>query len=199
MDLSKFDDSSPEITERIGGLEFKFSELPFTAMLRLQSWIRANTPHPVESIAGHLDGLADADRIRMLDKAQELAMHWPPEIGTLDGAQALLGSEAGQVEAFREGLSVHHGDVSTDEAWRIYRTLKRDIARDTRKGGWAAQKAGDRVRRIYGVLFGSDDDGRGLPKDPAAADASDGMYLSAAANGNSGCASGSGAATPSVS
>lgn len=181
LDLSGLLDSGPELVEVIGGMEFRFSELPLAALARLQSWIRANSPHPIDSLKPHLEGLPESDRQGLLEKARREAMDWPPQIGTPEGAMALLGTEAGQVEALWEGLRVHHESATRDDAWRIYRALKREVARDARRGGETS-----RVKRIYATLFGTadamDDDGHGLPKGPAAAAVSNGRSSPAAAS-----------------
>ena len=91
MDLSQLTDE-PELTIAIGGREYQFSELPIAALARLQEWIKREHPHPIEAIKPHLDGLGPEERRYLLDQARLEARSWPPEIGTPEGAEALLRS-----------------------------------------------------------------------------------------------------------
>ncbi len=150
---------SPELTVTIGGASYSFSELPIAQLAKLQTWIRAHVPHPLDTLKGHLDGLDPADRAALLEAARVEARGWPPQIGTAAGAAALLGSEPGQVEALAAGLSVHHADLSREHVGRIYRQLRKDAGREAKKArreGREYDGEGD-VRRIFAVLFGLDD------------------------------------------
>lgn len=150
MDLSQLLDSGPEIVETIGGMKFRFSEITLDGMARLQSWIREHVPHPVEQIKPWLDGLPSEERRELLETAMDQARDWPPLLGTAEGAMALLRSELGQVQAFKEGLLVHHPDATLDDAAKIYRVLKAEVGREARNGGESA-----RIRRIYATIFGT--------------------------------------------
>lgn len=155
MDLTKLVDGIPELRERIGGVDLVFSEIPIEGLARLQAWINEHVPHPLEAIRGRLDGLPASIASDLADKARREATNWPPEVGTPEAAAALLGSTAGQVAALLEGLRVHHPDATPDDAARLYRTLRREVARS---------KDERRVRRIYATIFGTatpDDEAEG--------------------------------------
>lgn len=152
MDLTKLVDGIPELRERIGGVDLVFSEISVLGLARLQAWINEHVPHPLEAIRGHLDGLPDAVAADLADRARREATSWPPEVGTPEAAGVLLGSTSGQVAALQEGLLVHHPDATREDADRLYRTLRREVARS---------KDERRVRRIYATIFGTataDDD-----------------------------------------
>jgi len=155
---------APQLTVSIAGREYQFGELPLDALGRLQAWIKRAVPNPIDAVKPHLEGLSEADRRALLDRAYDDARSWPPILGTDAGAKALLSGEPGQVEAFHEGLKVHQPQVTRAEAGRLYKTLLRDAARDRSAARTAA--------RIFAVLFGAPDperpDGTGLPKGPAA-------------------------------
>lgn len=146
MDLTQLVDGIPELEESIGGVRVVFSEVPLGGLARLQAWINEHTPHPLEAIRDQLGHLPPAIASDMAERARREALDWPPEIGTAEGANALLGSTEGQVEAFWEGLRVHHPDATHSDAARLYKVLKREVAksRDQR-----------RVKRIYATIFGT--------------------------------------------
>lgn len=173
MDLSQLT-NQPERTVEIGGKPYQFGELPIDALGRLQAWIKAHVPHPLDAVKGHLDGLSEADRRYLLEQARQEARQWPPVIGTAAGAAALLSTEAGQLAAFAEGLRVHQPAATDKDAAALFKRLRTDAA----KAAAAAAKAGRQydgegpARDIFAVLFGldprdhDDDDGDGenLPK-----------------------------------
>ncbi len=150
----------PELTVEVGGRVYSFSELPIGKLADLQVWIRQHSTHPIDALKGHLDGLLEGDRATLLEAARQEARRWPPEIGTAEGAAALLGSEAGQREAFYAGLSVHHPEVTRDEAVRIFRSLQKDAAREAKRAKREGREYDGEgaARRIFAVLFGMDDD-----------------------------------------
>lgn len=139
LDLTHLSDEGSEITEKIGGMEFHFSELLIEGMSRLQDWIKKNTPHPIEAIKPHLEGLGVDERRALLESARIEAMQWPPIVGTGAGAKALLGSELGQVETMWEGLKVHYPEATRDDAFKIFRVFNRENT---------AEKARIRQRRM---------------------------------------------------
>jgi hypothetical protein len=173
----------PTFTARIGGRDYAFSEVPVSSLLALEAWIRENTPHPIESIKPHLDGLTAAERRRLLEKARQDAKDWPPRIGTQAGAAALLGSgDMGQIETLYHGLLVHHPKATREHARGLYRKLGREVKREVRSGDESPI-----VRKIYAAIFGMlDEEGEprgGLPKGEAAPNgASAGIACSGAAN-----------------
>lgn len=156
MDLTKLVDGIPELREVIGGVEVVFSEIPIEGLARLQSWVNDHVPNPLEAIRDHLAKLPQAIASDLAEKARRESLTWPPEIGTGEGAVALLGSTEGQIIAFHEGLRVHHSDATFGDAGRLYRVLKREVAKS---------KDERRVRRIYATIFGTDavDDVDGAP------------------------------------
>lgn len=162
----------PTMTVQAGSRRLLFGELPLAALGRLQGWLRANAPHPVSSLAGRLDGLSDADRRHLLDKAHEEARHWPPVIGSPAAARALLGSDAGLIEVIYEGLLVHQPGSTRDDAARLVRALSRRVEKAIRaaKGTGVRPAAVDDVMKLTAVLFGTADadadadEGRVLPK-----------------------------------
>lgn len=161
----------PELSVEIRGRLYQFSELPIDSLARLQAWVKANVPHPLDVVKGHLDGLPDGDRRYLLDQARIDARSWPPVVGTAAGAAALLSTEPGQFEAFFEGLLVHQPATVRNLARSLFRGLRADAA----KAAQAAQKEGrefdgeSTARSIFAVLFGlgshleADDEGQ-LPK-----------------------------------
>lgn len=168
-DLTKLTDE-PELAIIINGRLYHFSELPIAAIARLQTWVRANIPHPVDSLKGHLDGLPESVAIAMGQAARQEAKSWPPQVGTGAGAIALLSSEPGQVETLYEGLVAHQPGATREDAQRLYRELTREAARQSK----AAKRAGKKydgegeVQRIFSVLFGLDqsaDPEERLPKE----------------------------------
>ena len=146
----------PCLTIDIAGQTYRFSELPIEALGRLQAFIKAVVPHPVAALAGHLDGLDEADRRYLLEQARLEAKSWPPVIGTAEGSAVLLGSEAGQIETLYEGLRVHQPATTREFAKRIFRHLRKQSADDSLR----AQRNGREydgegpARRIFAVLFG---------------------------------------------
>lgn len=165
MDLTKLTDR-PELTVPIGGRDYDFSEIPIGKLSDLQDFIRKAVPHPLEALKGHLDGFSDRDRDRLLDEARAAGAKWPPQVGTAEGAAALLGTEAGQVEALRVGLSVHHPEMTADDAGRLFRQLRKEtlrLARAARKAKRDYDGEGT-VRRIFAVLFGLDPDEEPIPE-----------------------------------
>lgn len=146
MDLTKLVDGIPELEETIGGVRVVFSEIPIEGLARLQAWINAHVPHPLDAIRDRLAKLPPAVASDLAERARREATQWPPEIGSAEGAVALLGSTEGQVAAFHEGLKVHHPDATPSDAARLYKVLRREVAktRDQR-----------RVKRIYATIFGT--------------------------------------------
>jgi hypothetical protein len=158
MDLTTLNDR-PELTVRVGGAEYHFSELPIGRLADLQDFLRRTVPHPIDALKGHLDGLDPADRQALLSEARREARSWPPAAGTAAGTAALLATEAGQVEALFAGLSVHHPGATRADAGRLYRRLTRDAAAAAaraRREGRPADEDGD-ARRIFSVIFGLGD------------------------------------------
>jgi hypothetical protein len=154
MDLTEHLDF-PSLSIDLGGKSYSFGELPLESLARLQQWIRANCLHPIDAIKAHLDGLPDTDRQRLLESARVEARTWPPQIGTQAGALALLGSEAGQVEALYEGLLVHQPAITRPQALRVFRQLGKNLA----KGD--GEKT---IQRIFAVMFGLGDPDDDRPK-----------------------------------
>lgn len=158
LSLAQLDDR-PELTATIGGRPYHFSEVPIERLADLDAFIRRTVPHPIDALRPHLAGLAESDRAALLLAARAEARSWPPQAGTAAGMAALLSTEAGQLEALAAGLSVHHPEVTRDEARRIYRQLQREALREAarkRRAGQADDGEG-LVRRIFSVIFGFGD------------------------------------------
>ena len=138
----------PQLSVPIGRVEYRFSELPITHLKQLQTWLERAYPHPIEAIKKHLPGLPDEVQFKLLEKAREEARNWPPQISTFSGVSALVSGEAGQLEAFRVGLTVHQPQTTEQEARKLFRNLERE-----------ARKTGNErvVARIYACLFGMPD------------------------------------------
>lgn len=169
LDLSELLDG-PVVTEEIGGIKFRFSEVPISAMLAMQGWIRENCPHPLESIRPHLEGMPPAIATELAENARQEARDWPPKVGTGEGAAVLMGSEAGQVIVLMHGLNVHHPGATLDDAWKVYRAMKRSAAKEIRKSSTGESPT---IRRIYAAIFGTldeteDEPANGVPKGRAA-------------------------------
>lgn len=142
----------PTFSVRVGGRDYGFSEVPVSSLLALETWIRENTPHPIESIKPYLAGLEPEDRKQLLERARQDALEWPPRIGTSAGARALLGSgDMGQIETLYHGLLVHHPGATRDHARGLYRKLKQAMKREI-----ATSEDGESptVRRIFAAIFG---------------------------------------------
>lgn len=163
----------PELTVPIGGFVFGFSELPVEKLDELQAFIRRTTPHPLEAVKKHLEGLDLDDRQFLLEQARVDAKNWPPQVGTAAGALALLSSEPGQIEALRVGLTVHQPGTSEAEARRVFKALRKQAAQDAAAAKAKGQKYSGEgtVQRIFACLFGLDDfepeAGESLPKEQA--------------------------------
>lgn len=140
MDLTELTDK-PQYSATIGGREYHFSELPVDSLASLQAWIKANTPHPVSAIKDYPEDISPEDRRYFLGLAYSEAKSWPPKIGTPDGARALFGTEAGQIESLYWGLIVHQPKATREDAKALYREL-------------VAAKADGTIKAIVGVMFG---------------------------------------------
>lgn len=164
LDLTQLTDE-PELTVTIGGRAYQFSELPLAALSRLQTWVRANVPHPLDSLRGHLEGLPEVGVVAAIEAARKEAKSWPPQVGTSAGSIALLSSEPGQIETLFEGLAVHDKSVTLEGAQRLYRQLQRQTAREAKATKAAGRKyeGEGTVHRIFGILFGIDDSEERLP------------------------------------
>lgn len=147
---------APQLVVQAGGRSYAFSELPFSALARLQGKIKEYVPHPLDALKPHLEGLTPDERWKLLQEARAEGRSWPPRIGTAEGAAALLGETPGQVEAIREGLQVHHPGATLDDAARLYNALGAEAARRSR----AKEPADRTVLRVFGVLFGTGDPDR---------------------------------------
>lgn len=158
MGLVELDDRV-ELVATIGGRDYRFGEVPVGKLADLDEFLRRTVPHPVQAIQPHLKGLADRDRVTLLENARQEARDWPPRAGTSQGMAALMRSEPGQVEALAAGLSVHHPELSRDDVAKVYRTLQRRAVRDAA----AARRRGEDydgeglVRRIFSVICGFGD------------------------------------------
>jgi hypothetical protein len=74
---------------------YRFPRLTLDGLRRLQAWIDANAPSPLQVTALHLHGVPEDVARRALDQALEATDRWaPPRIGTPE-AEALLGSMDG--------------------------------------------------------------------------------------------------------
>jgi len=154
LDLTELLDG-PTVVVKIGGMEFRFSEVPISALEEMQRWINREHPHPLDAVKPHLEGLTPEDRQYLLEKARQDARDWPPKVGTTEGAAALMGHELGQVNVLRHGLQVHHAGATDDDALKVYRALKRQTAREIRNSEGGESPS---VRRIYAAIFGTLDD-----------------------------------------
>ncbi len=145
----------------IAGRRLYLSEYTLDQLGQLQGWIKANVPHPLDAIRGHLDGLTPPERESLLEKARVDARSWPPAPGTQAGSEALFGNPAGMAYALVVALRTHHPEATERDArWLI------------RQMGKPANEA--LSRRIIGILFGNEDGGDddlelSLPKAPGAA------------------------------
>lgn len=137
MDLTQLT-GAPELTVTLGGRHYHFSELPLESLGRLQAYIRRTVPDPFEHARAKCKGLPESVQATLLENARRESLRWPPQLGTAEGAHALLDHEAGQVEAIHEGLQVHHAGASREEAVRVYRLIRGEAM----------------ARRVFGVLFG---------------------------------------------
>lgn len=159
MDLAQLTDQPTWIA--IGGKSYGFSEIPFGGLGELQAWLKDNTPHPLRSLAGQLDGFSEEEKAELLRQAREDAKSWPPVVGTAAGAAALLATEAGQLRALWVALKVHQPATTLDEARRLYKALQGEAARLARARRGKAPAAGDaeaKVSRIFAIAFGMDGD-----------------------------------------
>lgn len=191
MDIAQHTDQPARV--EIAGGTYKFSELPIESLGRLQQWIKDHHPNPLVVIQPHLAGFSATDRAEVIRQARQEAASWPPQVGTGRGTQALLGDEAGQREAFFEGLLVHQPGTTRKQADRLFRELGREAAR-AKALGMSEVVAERKIATIYGLLFGAEDDpldgeGRedGGPKAGAADAGAVGLAVAAASpNGSTG-------------
>lgn len=114
------------VTVTVAGVPLQFRELDLEAMGRLQQWIKAKCPHPLDVVKPHLAGFSAEDRGILLDQARREAASWPPEIGTAAAAGLLLTNKAGQVATLLEGLRSCKPDATEAEAEWLYRQIKTD-------------------------------------------------------------------------
>ena len=96
MSLAELTDQ-PELTVSIGGTEYHFSELTLECKGKLQAFIKSKVPHPVEAIKPHLEGLSQEDRRYLISQAREDAQSWPPDVESVKGKTALLGTDSWQL------------------------------------------------------------------------------------------------------
>jgi hypothetical protein len=153
-------DDRPTLFVTIEGRQYGFSELTGEKRADLQAYLRRTTPHPIEAVKPHLDGLSPADRQSLLEGARRAAMDWPPNLDDASGMVALTSRTAGQIEALFVGLTMHHPELTRDDAARIYRALEREAMREAmtaRRRGEKYDETLGTARRIYSVMFGSPD------------------------------------------
>lgn len=192
----------PTLTVEIDGEAYHFSEISIDARGRLQALIRELVQHPIAAISGQLDGLAERDRNRLLDRAYKDALRWPPRLENPEGFEILMTSERGQVAVIHEALRVHRPDTTYEDAERVYRRMDRGLANERTR----ATRAGELYdaeaipKRIFMHLFGKDEhlDGGDSPKGPgpATTSRSTGHSSSGPASNGSRCGSGTSAGTP---
>jgi hypothetical protein len=148
----------PELTVKIAGQDYHFSELTLGSKSRLQVWIRNNVPDPMESVKPALEGLAPEDRQYLLNEARKERLGWPPDISTGKGRGALLSSEGGQQELLFEALQIHHPEMTREGSFKIYRLIEKE------------KDGADIIKRIYAcilhlVLPEEGDDSPPFPRD----------------------------------
>ena len=129
------------VTVMVAGVPLQFQELDLAAMGRLQQWIKAKCPHPLDVVKPHLAGFSAEDKAILLDQARREAASWPPEIGSAAAAGLLLTGKAGQVATLLEGLRACKPDATEAEAEWLYRQIKGD------KG---------LAKKILSTIFGTD-------------------------------------------
>lgn len=128
---------------KVDGRDVRLGEITLEAQARLQAWIRANVPHPVAAVKHHLDGLSPEDRAVVLSTAAREAPHWPPKVGTPEGARALLGDARGQALVMLEGLRAADPAATPEQAEWLARRLNR--TRGAKLSG-----------RVLSIIFGTD-------------------------------------------
>jgi hypothetical protein len=156
MDLAQLTNQPTVI--KIGGGDYLFSEIPFAGLGELQQWLKDNTPHPLRSLAGQLDGFGDDDRAELLRQAREDAKRWPPQIGTAAGTAALLNTEAGQVKALEVALGVHQA-ATPELARKLYKSLQSEAVKLARKKSKDGVDGEAKISRIFAIAFGMEEDG----------------------------------------
>lgn len=114
------------VTVMVAGVPLQFQELDLAAMGRLQQWIKAKCPHPLDVVKPHLAGFSAEDRGILLDQARREAASWPPEIGSAAAAGLLLTNKAGRVATLLEGLRACKPDATEAEAEWLHRVMKTD-------------------------------------------------------------------------
>jgi hypothetical protein len=150
----------PQLRIAAGGREYEFSEIDLYGNAELQAVIKEIVPHPVRAIAPHLEGLPDRDRDRLLDRAYRDAMHWPPEIGSPEGSDALSNSNAGRIAVLWEGLKACDPGATREDAVRLHEDLRKESSREMA----AATRAGElyegnkKLRDIFRCIFGAEPD-----------------------------------------
>jgi hypothetical protein len=193
----------PELAVTIGGREYFFSELPLLQRAKLQSFIQTKLQHPLEAVKPHLQGLDPEDRAHLLNEARKEGNDWPPDVETARGKVILLSSDSGQIETLFQGLSIHHPNLTRDDARKLFKQLGRETRFEAKRAKSEGREYDGEgaVQRIYACLFGlglpSDDEG--TPRLKAGHSQSNGLtgVLSFDdARENSGCASGTSDSTP---
>ncbi len=150
----------PELTIAIAGKDYHFSELPLGHKAKLQAWIRAHVPDPMEACKAVLEGLDKDERLHLLNEARKERANWPPDIDTAAGQTALLSAAPGQREALYVGLTVHQPDMTRHHATRLYRLLLGEAKKTGRE---------TTIQKILAVMFAltPPSDEEGFPKDEA--------------------------------
>ncbi|MDG3003251.1 hypothetical protein [Paludisphaera mucosa] len=177
---------APALVVEVGGRTYRFSELTLAALGRLQAWIKATCPHPLDALKPHLEGLTAAERRELIADAVEAGRSWPPRIGTNAASELLLGTQEGQLLVLLEGLRAQEPAATDADAEALYSGLTREVKRAAREAraayvaecaahaaaSEAAEAAGlkptpppappkfdgdARIGRIYGTLFGTYD------------------------------------------
>ena len=162
----------PEYTATIGGQEYGFSELTLESKGRLQAWIRKNLPDPMEQVKTILDGLTQEDRNHLLNEARKERKDWPPDLSTNAGRVAILSTDAGQAELFFEAFRAHYPEITRPGAYRVMRSLKKEIENEKEQDRKAGRKPKrlSKADRIIAVLLAvalpdEDDVEPAFPKD----------------------------------
>jgi hypothetical protein len=151
-------DDRPELTVRIAGREWSFSELTLEKRADLQAYLRRAVPHPVDAVKGHIDGLTPEERRPFLEAAREAAREWPPDIGRPDGMQALMSTEEGRAELLAAALSLHHPELPREAVGLLYRELNRMTRREEAEARRRGEPFdGGTARRVFMVAMGAGD------------------------------------------
>ena len=116
----------PELTIRSGGKEYNCGAIWQKERAELDAWLMKRVPHPLDAIKNHLEGLPASVVTDLTRAARQDAKHWPPQVGTAEGTEALLSTPGGQIEMLRVALQKFHSGATEVDAERLFHAMNQE-------------------------------------------------------------------------